>query len=238
MKYRSLPALQALALGASLLMACGGRSQLSHDLEDDPVSNSRGGAPSTGPGGPVVHAGAPSSAGARNLPGPPGSGGAMSGGPCARVDCAVPVCAKGTFAVIGSGECCAHCTSCPVCTMGTCLPGTHLEQLKGHCCPTCESDGIAVCQKGQRAYAEQRDAMLSKYRFGCASDSECLAYDTSNACDSCVFAPVWSGVVDSLQQSLINASEMYCAGCMPDLLPCAPPPSARCVSGACEFVSK
>lgn len=251
MHSRRSTALSALALGASLFAACGGRYQTQREIDDDTVSSagragsapSRGGANNAGaPTGAGATAGmaATSGGGLTSFAGATSSAGASSGGACGLVDCAAPACPAGTMPVIPPGACCASCTSCGLCPAFECAPGFHFEMLAGNCCPTCVADADALCRKGQQAYAVQRANMLSKYQFGCASDNECVTVAPANACEQgCGYATVWYGVADSFESNLLNAAVMYCSSCkLGPIPPCVPPPSPRCISGSCQFAPK
>ncbi len=229
-------ALCALALAVSLLAACGGRYQTIRELEDDP------GAPSAGRGGAVPSSAGSSSAGSSNVAGSVGVGGVGSGGagPCDNVKCGTIACPAGSAPVFAPGACCAtSCSStCPPC--GKCPSGTHPENVSGSCCGTCVDDADALCKKGQQAYRAQRDAYLSKYQLGCASDQECVTLAPVNLCEQgCSYQTVWYGAADALDSNLSNAADMYCANCKQGPIPpCVPPPRAICYNGACQFIVK
>jgi hypothetical protein len=117
-----------------------------------------------------------------------------------------------------------------------CPPGTHTEAPASDCCPSCVSDADAFCKKGLQAYAEQRDALLNKYQYGCASNSECVVVAPVNSCEQgCSYAAVWYGVSDSLESNLSNAADMYCSSCKQGPIPpCAAPPTPVCSNGRCS----
>jgi hypothetical protein len=250
MKHRSLlaqTALAALGLGVLLLAACGGRYQITRDVEDDTVSggSSSGGASSPGGSAPShagsSSAGSPSagSSSAGSSSAGASSAGSGAGGDCINVKCAsVPKCLGGTTPVIQPGQCCpTSCSICPPCPMVGCPAGTHLETAASDCCPSCVSDADAFCRKGQQAYAMQREEILNKYRYGCASNSECVTLAPVNLCEQgCSYAAVWYGVADSFESNLSNAADTYCGGCkLGPIPPCVPPPAPICFDGQCQL---
>ena len=237
-------ALFGFGFGACLLVACGGRYQTLREVEDDPVSgvsgaasagrgsagSSRAGASSgglTGVGGTSA-AGAPSSAGA---------GGAKLN--CAGVKCASIACPPGSAPRFEPGACCAtSCTGCSSsCPAIECAPGHHFERIAGNCCPVCVDDGGAACQKGRQEYAVQREAILNKYQFGCASNSECVVLAPVNLCErGCSAVAVWYGASDSFDSNLSNAADTYCSSCqVGPTPPCDPPYLVECVLGVCQL---
>lgn len=245
------PALCALTLGASLLAACGGRYQTVREVLDDPAGagSSSGGATSTGRGGSAPsgnagsssagssHAGSPNAAAGSVGTGSAGSGG---GGACSTVKCGVVLCPGGLTPVIAPGQCCAtSCGStCPPCVQ--CPAGTHAESLPGVCCGSCVDDRDVACKKGQEAYAVDREAILTKYRYGCASSQECVTLAPSNSCEQgCSYAAVWYGVADSLESNLSHSADTYCTSCKQGPIPpCEPPPMVGCINGSCQFQVK
>ena len=243
-------ALCALALGASLLAACGGRFQSVHEVDDDTVSGTSGASSAGRAGSTSAHAGSSSvgtsgstSAGASGSTSVGGSSaGASAGGGCNNIKCAAPACPINTMPALQPGACCATCVStCPAeCPKIKCTAGAHLETLPGGCCPVCVDDGAAACQMGQQAYAAYRDALLTKYQFGCASNSECVNIAPVNLCEQgCSYAAVWYGISDSFDTNLSNSADMYCSSCKQGPVPpCAPPPIAICVGGQCQYARK
>jgi hypothetical protein len=236
-----MTALCAFGLGALLLEACGGRVQTLREVEQE--TESGGGAASAGrgsgpsSGGTTSGAGATSFGGTTSGAGATSFGGAASGGACSTVKCAALACAPGSSPVFKPGACCAVCTvNCPgACPLIECGAGTRAQTLPGSCCPTCVADGAAACKMGLSAYASQREAILDKYRYGCASASECAVIAPVNLCDSgCSYAAVWYGVADSFESNLSNAADMFCASCPPmPQPPCTPPSMPRCIDGQC-----
>jgi hypothetical protein len=248
MKHRSsltVTALCALGLSALLLEACGGRVQTLRELEEDPESGGRStsSAGATGRAGAPSNGGAPSSAGAASGVGATSSGGASSaggasGGGCSR-ECATPACPPGSFPAFEPGACCAICVSnCGgACPLIKCAAGTRPETPPGSCCPICVDDGNAACRMGRTAYASQRETLLTKYSYGCASASECVVIAPVNSCESgCSYAAVWYGIADSFQSNLSNMAHKFCETCqgMPEP-PCAPPLAPRCIGGQCQL---
>ncbi|MEI9951835.1 MAG: hypothetical protein WDO74_23345 [Pseudomonadota bacterium] len=231
MKYRpslALTALAALGLGASLLVACGGRYQATAQGEDDPVSagsssggSSSGGAPSMGRGGSA-----------------PARAGASGDGACNNVNCTTADCPAGSVPVLAPGACCATCeSSCPPCPKVACGTGSHFEQPADTCCPICVDDWSSACQMGVQTYSAQRTAMLKKYSLGCSRSSECVTIAPVNLCEhGCSYGALWYGVADSFESNLSDAADMYCASCpQVPVPPCAPPPMARCINGQCQY---
>jgi len=243
-------ALCALALGASLVAACGGRFQAVHEVDDDTGSGGSDASSAGRAGAPSAHAGSSSvgTSGSTSV-GVSGSssGGVSSAGSsgasgCNNVKCAAPACPVNTAPAVQPGMCCPICVStCPkVCPTFKCGAGSHVETLPGSCCPTCVDDGAAACQMGQQAYAAYRDALLTKYQFGCASNSECVNIAPVNLCEQgCSYAAVWYGISDSFDTNLSNSAGMYCSSCKQGPVPpCAPPPNAICVGGQCQSALK
>ena len=232
MKHPLSTALSALGLGTCLLAACGGRFQTLREVDDDALSGSSG-ASNAGRGGSASARAGASSAGA------PSSAGAGGSANCATVKCAVPVCPGGTAPQLLAGACCATCAPCP-CLAIDCPAGTHAETLAGNCCPTCIDDSGPACTMGLQAYAAQREAILHKYRYGCASASECTIIAPVNLCEhGCSYAAVFYGVADSFDSNLSNAAGMYCSSCKQGPIPpCDPPPKAYCFDGQCEIEPK
>ncbi|HEY3254951.1 MAG TPA: hypothetical protein VGJ91_13420 [Polyangiaceae bacterium] len=90
---------------------------------------------------------------------------------------------------------------------------------------------------GRQAYAQQREAILNKYRYGCSSAAECVVLAPVNLCEQgCSYAAVWYGVADSFDSNLSNAAAMYCSSCKQGPTPpCTPPPMPGCINGQCGF---
>ena len=229
-------------------VACGGRYRTLREVEDDSVGGS-GSPPSAGRGGAVSsRAGsgpgvAGSSSGGTNSGGSSSIGGTSSGGGggsnCMFVKCTSPLkCLAGQEMITEPGQCCpTKCGACPLCPMLKCSAGYHLETVAGDCCPHCSADDNAVlCEKGQQEYAKFREEILNKYRYGCASNSECVVIAPANSCEQgCGYAVVWYGVADSLEPNLSNAAEGYCSSCAPGPIPpCPAPPMPKCVNGSCS----
>jgi len=249
MKHRlsfALLAVCALAFGATLLSACGGRFQTVREVFDDEGGSSSGGNANSnaGRGGALSSRAGSNSAGWSNgatSSGASSSGGAStgSGGSCAQLKCAFPSCPAGSAPVIPPGGCCPVCQSaCPPCPAIMCPAGSHAQVLDG-CCPVCIVDDPAVCMNGQRAYASFRNELLNKYQYGCASDAECTVIAPVNRCENgCGFTAVWYGASDSFDSNLSNAADMYCSTCAQGPIPpCAPPSPVGCVGGQCRFLT-
>jgi len=244
MKHRlslALTALCALGFAATLLAACGGRALTTREADDD---TGGGGAPGAGRGGSAVsHAGA-SSAGASGA-GASSAGASNTGGSgagnCSNVKCASIACPAGSMPIIQPGACCATaCSVCAVCPKIACPSGTHYAQLPDNCCPVCIDDGGAACEMGRQAYATERQAILTKYEYGCSNASECVVSAPVNLCEQgCSYAAVWYGVADSFESNLSNAADMYCSNCKQGPIPpCAAPPKPHCINGQCAFTLK
>src|SRR6478752_7496970 len=257
MKHRF--SLVQIALGMSgfttlLLGACGGRYQTLREFDDAASGSSNGGsAPSAGRGGSAssgaggggiagsVSAGASSgasSAGASSAAGASSSAGSGGGNGCLFVKCAMPAkCLGGQEALTEPGQCCpTKCSACPPCPMLNCPAGYHLETAASDCCPHCAAnDNVGFCQKGQQEYAVQREAMVEKYSYGCASSSECVLVTPVNACEQgCSYAAVWYALTDSLESNLSNLADANCSSCMKmPIPPCAPPKAPVCFNGRC-----
>lgn len=228
MKHRTLLAFCSLTLGASLLAACGGRYQTVREVEDD-APGGAGGMGSVGRAGSVaVNAGATSRAGATS------SAGAGSGGTCANIRCNVESCPAGTMLQVSPGQCCPSCLPCR-CPALACPSNMHPETFAGNCCPVCVDDDGPACQRGRDAYAVQRESIVNKYSYGCASDLECTTVAPLNSCEKgCSYASVWYGGADSFESNLYNLANMYCSDCKRGPTPpCVPPMKARCINGQC-----
>ncbi|HYP76552.1 MAG TPA: hypothetical protein VER12_11375 [Polyangiaceae bacterium] len=263
MKYQTFlasKALAALGLGALLLAACGGRYQTVRELEENGGSSS-GGVPSASVGGSAsvragsssagfgagsssAGSGAGSSSAGSSSAGSSSAGASSSGSGgssgCTNLKCASLKCLGGATPLTLPGQCCpTMCSTCSPCPGLRCPVGTHAETAVGDCCPSCVSDADLNCKKGLQAYSMQRDAILNKYSYGCASDSECELIAPKNLCEQgCSYAAVWYGVADSLESNLSNAADMYCSGCKQGPVPpCVAPAVSVCVNNQCSLVT-
>lgn len=249
-------ALRALGFTTLLLGACGGRYQTI--VEDDAASGrSSGGGPSAGRGGSVSSlagsgvggsgiagsASAGASIGGTSMGGASSAGASSSAGSGGGTDCRMMKCSNPTKCLGGQepipvpGQCCVtKCSACPLCPSLNCPAGYHLETAASDCCPHCAPDNnVGFCQKGQQEYALQREQMVEKYSYGCASSSECVMVAPVNACEQgCSYAAVWYGISDSFEANLLNLADMNCSTCMKmPIPPCAPPSAPSCVNGRC-----
>ena len=131
----------------------------------------------------------------------------------------------------GAGGSCAL-----ACTDIGCAFSSHLEIQAGACCPVCVPNPGFACAAGQQSYAMDRQNMLLKYSYGCASSAECTVVAPSNRCEQgCQAAAVWYGEADSFTQNLSSSADMYCANCPPmPAEPCLAPHQAYCVNGQCQ----
>jgi hypothetical protein len=141
--------------------------------------------------------------------------------------------------VTAPDQCCpSQCSPCPPCPFLQCPAGYHAETAPGSCCPHCAADvNAAACVKGRVQYAMQRQAMLDKYSYGCASNSECVAVIPRNACEQgCSNAALWYGLADSFEANLSALASMTCSSCMQAQVPfCEPSPKPSCFDGRCAF---
>jgi hypothetical protein len=241
---RSIKTLCALGLGVVLAGACGGRAV----TVEDGMSAAGTGAGTSAVGGGVATGGGsgkPSGGGGGiGRAGSSGVAGAASGGAPNNCDAPCPpiACGSGSALVFPNGACCPTCVSnCPqqVCPAIACPSGYQLETQPGQCCPSCVPSSMLDCATGQMNYASQRDALLTKYAYGCTTDTDCIAATPTNRCEpgGCSSVAIWKGALDNLTSNLSSEADIDCAACgVVPVPPCTPPSRLlRCVGQQCQF---
>ncbi len=245
---RSLKALCALGASVALGGACGGRAVTIEGGSENGVgaygAGASGGAVAAGGSGAAsgratggtgnVGRGGSSSAGSASA----GAASAGGEGGCAHTSCP-PIACTGAV-VYAPGACCPTCESNCLdqpCPGIACASGYQLQTQPGQCCPTCVPSTMVDCATGEKNYAALKAALLSKYTYGCATDTDCVVSAPTNSCEpgGCGWVPVWKGAVESLNSNLANEAALDCVACgAVPVPPCAPPLPTRCVNQQCQ----
>jgi len=213
----------AFALGAQLLVACGGRYVREPEGDALSAGGSSSGASNLDRGGS-----APSLAGASNAGA--SSGGASSGGASD---------AGSSSGGSSSGGASAGSSSGGASDAGSSSGGSSdAGSSDAGECNTIECD--QSCRAGLEAYAAERQAILDRYgRYKCDRDRDCLAIAPLNSCEQgCSFESLRSGLLVTFDTQLENLANKYCSSCrLAPLPPCVPPDKVKCRGGRCTWAT-
>jgi len=163
------------------------------------------------------------------------SGGAPAAPHCNNVECpSIPASCK--HLVQGENDCCPTCTDtgCDVCSPTDCLPGTHIQTVKGACCPTCVANPPEACTVGQMQYPLLRDLLLrSSVAVTCKNSSDCVLVTEDNACAYTCNVPVSTIYAPSFVSDLEKNAPELCSTCDPPPHATCSNQAAACLNGMC-----